>query len=69
MRQGFEVSERAKTLLTDNDALINRVIDNFTTFTGSQSGATIKYQVATLLQSAKNLSKELNKLINKSKGV
>ena len=69
MRTGFEVSDRAKTLLTDNDALINRVVANFTTFTGSQSGATIKYKVATMLQSAKNLSKELNLLINKAKGI
>ena len=63
MKHGMLISPPAKKLLTDGSQNLNGIIADLTRFAETQSSATAKYRVATILNSAKKVVKELDKLI------
>jgi predicted enzyme related to lactoylglutathione lyase len=67
MKQGFQMSDPAKKLLTDSENDINGCIARCDKFSTTQSGATVKYRVATVRQTLDKAVKELNKILMEAK--
>ena len=69
MKPGFQTSNNALKLLTDSLDHLNQSVAKCRQFATTQSGASIKYKIATVTFQTEKIAKELDKLIAGAKGV